>query len=414
MNTQGHTTVSAVTAAEEPLRIAFYTPALPESGAANGVVTYTRIMRDALRELGHEVFLVTTERMEYPDGHVAPLTRINPLFAGLRLRLGSTLGEHRGEAWVRMNVRNAFQAARRAGVQVFELEESFGWAGQLVGNGVAIVERLHGPHVFVRDEIETAECKRSGDRRQKAEFASFAKVQAVSSPTQRLVDELVPFGLDPSIARIIPNPMPTAAPSASWCIENADADQILFVGRFDLCKGADVAIRAFAEAAEQKPALKLIIVGPDNGLRQVDGSVAKFADFVAREVPPEVRSRISFLGPQSAANIQELRGRSALSLATSRFETFGYMIAEAMAVGMPVLTSSTFGGEALVRNGVDGFVVPVGDIGATAEAMLQMTSNPAKLAEMGKSAYRRVSEWLSPRRIARETVAVYREAIARA
>ena len=43
--------------------------------------------------------------------------------------------------------RNRLKAARQAGAQVFEIEESFGWAGRLTGQGVAIVERLHGPRV---------------------------------------------------------------------------------------------------------------------------------------------------------------------------------------------------------------------------------------------------------------------------
>jgi glycosyltransferase involved in cell wall biosynthesis len=84
-----------------------------------------------------------------------------------------------------------------------------------------------------------------------------------------------------------------------------------------------------------------------------------------------------------------------------------------MAAGMPVLASDTFGNGEMIRDGLDGRIVPIGDVTATADAILAMASDPARLADMGRSAYARVAEWLSPERIARETVAVYREAMAR-
>src|SRR5690242_10877691 len=206
-------------------------------------------MRDALRALGHPVFVVTTEHIEGADGKVAALPRINRFLASVELRLASMRGEDRGERWVQMHVRKAFEAARKAGAQVFEIEESFGWAGALTGRGLAIVERLHGPHAFVRNAVESAAEKRTGDRREASERSSFAKVQAVTSPARGLLDALVErFGLDLELARVIPNPMPVAPPSAMWRYEAAKPTQLLAVGRFDLCKGADVMLRAFAVA----------------------------------------------------------------------------------------------------------------------------------------------------------------------
>jgi glycosyltransferase involved in cell wall biosynthesis len=84
-----------------------------------------------------------------------------------------------------------------------------------------------------------------------------------------------------------------------------------------------------------------------------------------------------------------------------------------MAVGMPVLSSDTFGAREMVRDGVDGRIVPVGDARATAEAMVAFTGNADQLAAMGRAGQARVAGWLSPDRVAGESVAVYRAAIAR-
>jgi glycosyltransferase involved in cell wall biosynthesis len=213
--------------------------------------------------------------------------------------------------------------------------------------------------------------------------------------------------------RAIPNPMPVDSGGPAWSVRDADPDQILFVGRFDLCKGADVAIRAFARALEWRPSLTLLMAGPDRGLAQPDGRTLHFDEFVAREISPEARARIRFLGSQPPQRIAELRLRSCFALVASRFENFAYSIGEAMAVGMPVLASDTFGSREMIRDGLDGRIVPSGDSSAMAEGVLAMASDPEGLAKMGRTAYERVAAWLSPERVARDTVNLYHEVIAK-
>ena len=398
---------------DAPLRIGLYAPALPESGVSNGIVTYAGVMRDALRSRGHGVMIVTPDHVERFDGSVVDL----PTSRGLARRVRAFVeGFSRDDGLIpahRLPILDAFEAARRAGVQVFEIEESFGWAGRFVGRGPAIVERLHGPHGLLRNWAEADRDKQGGDLREAAEVASFTKVQAVTAPTQAMLDAVAgKYGIELPLARAIPNPIAAASSAAQWRLEHANPDQILYVGRFDLLKGADVALRAFALALEQRPQLQLVMVGPDNGLLE-NGVRVRFDDFAVRELSPEVRERVSFLAAQPPATIVDLRLRSAFSLLTSRFENFPYSLAEAMAVGMPVLSSDTFGAREMVRDGVDGRIVPVGDARATAEAMVALTGNAGQLAAMGRAAQVRVTDWLSPDRVAVETVAVYRAAIAR-
>lgn len=397
---------------DAPLRIGLYAPALPESGVSNGIVTYAGIMRDALRARGHSVMIVTPDKVERFDGTVIAL----PTSRGLVRRVRAFAeGFNRQDGLIpahRLPVLDAFEAARRAGVKVFEIEESFGWAGRFVGRGPAIVERLHGPHGLLRSWGGTDRDKRGGDLREAAEVASFTMVQAVTAPTQALLDAVSSrYDIALPLARAIPNPIAAVPSAAQWRLERANQNQILYVGRFDLLKGADIALRAFALALEQRPQLELVMVGPDNGLVE-NGARVRFDAYAMRELSPEVRQRVRFLDAQPPATIVELRLGSALSLLTSRFENFPYSLAEAMSVGMPVLSSDTFGAREMVRDGVDGCVVPVEDVQATAEAMIALTGNAGQLSAMGRAAQGRVAEWLSPDRIAGETVAVYRAAIA--
>ncbi len=398
--------------ADSPLHIGFYSPELPDSGAVNGIVTYVRIMRDALRKLGHPVTVVSAEQIEHADGRIAELPNPRGIVGRLRMLREARRDQDGSDPWIRRCVLDAFHAARRAGIEVFEIEESFGWAGRLAGRHVPIVERLHGPHVYGRDEIENSDQKREGDLREAAELASFSRVQAVTCPSQRLLNATIAYyGLNLQIARAIPNPISVVPLLDAWRLDRADPEQILCVGRFDLRKGADVVLRAFARAVSERPSLKLVMVGPDRGLVRDDGSLVRFEDFVAREISPEVRGRVQFLGALPPRRVAELRLQSSFAVVGSRFENFPYSVAEAMAVGMPVLASDIFGNGEMIRDGLDGRTVSVGDVAAMGEAMVSMAGDPDRLERMGQSAYERVRDWLSPERIARETLSVYRDAM---
>jgi glycosyltransferase involved in cell wall biosynthesis len=237
----------------------------------------------------------------------------------------------------------------------------------------------------------------------------------VTSPTRGLLDALVQrYALDFELSAVIPNPMPVADRPAIWDPERAKRAQLLAVGRFDLCKGADVVLRAFALAVDRQPELTLVMAGPDSGLVHADGNVIRFDDFIRSEISPQARSHITFLGSQPPSRISELRLESGVAVVGSRFETFAYTIAEAMAVGMPLLTSATFGARELIRDGRDGRIVPIADVDRMAQAMIDLSAMPDKLIEFGRSAYRRASELLSPKVAARQTVEIYRRAIQRA
>jgi glycosyltransferase involved in cell wall biosynthesis len=397
--------------AEQPLHVAFFAPELPDSGLSNGIVTYVRIMRDTLRALGHAVTTVTLEQIEHANGAVTKLPKAGPLSTLAQALSTRKLPADGSHPSIRRRLLNAFLEAKRCGADIFEIEESFGWVTSLTGRGVAVVERLHGPHVFGREPIESQEQAVLSDLREAAELASFRKVQAVTSPSQRLLSAIEDrYQLELPIARTIANPMPLVEYSPRRRAEQAVPNQILCVGRFDLRKGADVVLRAFAAAHERSPELKLLMVGPDTGLRCTDGRLIHFDDFIATELAPEVRTEIRFLGTQPPGQIAALRAECGMAVVGSRFESFAYTIAEAMAAGMPVVSTDTFAAPELIRNGVDGRIVPIGDVSEMANAIVAMVRDPAKLVEMGRSAYARAADLLCPDKIARQTIAVYRAA----
>lgn len=346
------------------MHIGFFSPALPLSGASNGIVTYVRVMRQTLRTLGHSVTVVTPDAVERFNGTVATLPPPGgKLKALLELRRGPG-------TWRRMAILNAFHAAREAGVDVFEIEESFGWASVL--KGVPIVLRAHGPHVLHKPWISDYDPRRAA-----AELSAFRKAGAVTFTTQGTLEAL--RGLTSwRFARVIPNPI--EVPTLQWRAENADPDQILFVGRIDRLKGADVAIEAFSKTLMQRPSLKLLMVGPGE--------------------PIPAPSQVQFLGSLKPDEITKLRLSSALALCTSWRECMPYSLVEAMALGMPVVSTNWPGAREVIAGDSEGRVVSVD---ALPTAILETIGD----ASIGARARDGVGQRFDPALVAQDTVGVY-------
>jgi glycosyltransferase involved in cell wall biosynthesis len=218
-------------------------------------------------------------------------------------------------------------------------------------------------------------------RRERAELDALERVDAISAPTTGLLNALSERATW-RLGTVIKNPTPI--PADTWSASDADPDQILFIGRMDRLKGADIALNAFALARRERPSLKLWTVGPGE--------------------PLPATENVHFLGQLQLAELKRLRLSASLQLCTSRFESFSYAIAEAMALGMPVLSSHTFGSSALIRDGESGRIVR--DEDQLPRAMLEML-NVETLHQLGRNARHSATQHLDPEAIAREMLDFY-------
>ena len=272
----------------------------------------------------------------------------------------------------RDRVFSSFREVLRLGAEIVEIEESFGWPGALVGYGIPIVERLHGPHVFGRDQVEILEQKIIGDQREAAELASFTRVQAVTCPSRLMLDEVLRrYNSTYRLLAPFPNPMPMVPAKSAWNIRRANPLQVLCVGRFDLRKGADIVVRAFARAHEQMPSLTLVMAGPDRGLAQFDGTTIHFDEFVAREISPKAREAITFLAPNPRRRLPICGGGlgSPWSGPVSNIRLHHRRSDEH---GNARLATDIWGPCELIRDEIDGRLTPVGDFEDMAQKMVAM------------------------------------------
>ena len=133
---------------------------------------------------------------------------------------------------------------------------------------------------------------------------------------------------------------------------------IVAAGRLDANKNHAMLIHAFAKIADEYPAVKLVIYGEGELRTQLESLVAEKG----------LSDRITL--PGTVEDIAAHIGKARIFTLTSNTEGMPNSVMEAMALGVPVIaTDCPCGGPAaLIENGVNGLLVPVGDAFALADA----------------------------------------------
>jgi len=94
---------------------------------------------------------------------------------------------------------------------------------------------------------------------------------------------------------------------------------------------------------------------------------------------------------------------------TSQWEGTPYALLEAMAWSRPIVTTAANGCSEVVNHGVTGYLAPVGDIDAWADAVINLLDDPAKAATMGQQGRYRVEQCFSLEQMIRQIESVYEQ-----
>jgi glycosyltransferase involved in cell wall biosynthesis len=300
---------------------------------------------------------------------------------------------------------------RRYPIDVIDMEESFGWFADVgAQTDLPVLVKLHGPAFLslVENELTSSFAKEKVDR----EGQALRRSTAIISPSQRtLVQTVERYGLTPKEQRHIVNPLTMDSDTPLWRLKTCDRNTILFVGRFDLRKGADIALKAFLLALKDHPHLNLIFVGPDNGLPMPDGRQLNFNSYCDLLFPKSLRNRVDYRGRLSNREIAQLRTKAMVTLIASRWENQGYTVLEPMYQGCPVVSTDAGGCPESVINGVTGRLARSEDPNDFALQICSMLEDPEGAEAIGQTARQHVIANHAAEKVAAETLEMYRKAI---
>jgi glycosyltransferase involved in cell wall biosynthesis len=297
-------------------------------------------------------------------------------------------------------------------LDVFEMEESFGWASSVYhGTNVPVVVKLHGPAfvTLVDEELGTE----FGREKVAREGEALRQLPAITSPCECTLSEtLARYQLTPAIAERVGNPIDPSPDLPIWNLAACDVNGLVFVGRFDRVKGGDLMIEAFRRLLKVKSDARLTFVGPDNGLVRADGTVVHLPEFLASLQDPELEARLVCTGSLPRGEVPAVRTRALVNVMTSRRENQPYSALEAMLQACPLVCSDTSGLSEIVEHGVTGLKARPADPDDLVRQIRRILDNPALGRSLGLAAREYVLAHHAPATVASGTVEVYQRAIA--
>jgi glycosyltransferase involved in cell wall biosynthesis len=156
---------------------------------------------------------------------------------------------------------------------------------------------------------------------------------------------------------------------------------LLFVGRLEAEKGLESLVKAYRLATDEVPCLHLIIVG--------DGSLRKSLELETQDLP-----QVHFTGFVQPAHLPAYYALADGLVLPSVRETWGFVVNEAMASGLPVIVTDRVGcaGE-LVQDGLNGFIVGAGTEEAMADAIVRLFTNTDLRRRMASGSMEKISEF---------------------
>jgi glycosyltransferase involved in cell wall biosynthesis len=239
-------------------------------------------------------------------------------------------------------------------------------------------------------DLEQADIFRETER---AALAAAARIVVTSDATARLVtgDYEVPSHRV-SVVRPGNDPVPPALGS------NDGVVRLLSIGSVVPVKGYDLLIAAVATLADMP--WQLTIAG--DRTRNPPAAAQLDADIEARGLA----DRIAVLGALSPARIHELFLASDIFVLASRFEGYGMALAEAIAHGIPVVSTMAGAIPDTVPAGA-GLLVPPNDVAALARALRRLIGDRAerrRLAENARVAAARLPTWQDSARLFAEAI----------
>lgn len=209
---------------------------------------------------------------------------------------------------------------------------------------------------------------------------ALARLDKLVCQTQRTADWYAHHkGLPSSRITVIPNSFPSPAsldaqPPATLANLD-DCEVIACIGRMAPEKGHADALAIFARVAEFRPKARLLLVGDGPLRRQLEQEVRH----------SELAGRVVF--HRSISPLDALWPIVDLFLLSSRYEGMPNTLGEAMACGIACVAFDCPTGPAeMIRNGIDGYLVPPGDIEAAAERCLRLLADKALRRQIGHTA----------------------------
>lgn len=209
---------------------------------------------------------------------------------------------------------------------------------------------------------------------------TFERAAVVHCVCETVRTEAIALGLEPEKAMVILPAVDTAEFGPPTPRRRQSVLRLLAVGALIWTKGYEDMLQALRLLIDRGVAAHLEILGAGHERARVLFTIDDLG----------LAGNVSALGPVAPAQVRAAMQRSDAFVHSSLSEGISNAVLEAMACGLPVVTTDCGGMREAVTDGVDGLVVPVRDPAASAAALARLAGDAALGERLGASARRTV------------------------
>ena len=183
---------------------------------------------------------------------------------------------------------------------------------------------------------------------------------------------------------------------------------VLTIGQIGLRKGQDVLADAARAIAEALPQVQFVIVGERNSSK--DETIAYEANLETEFARAGLGDRLHPLGYRD--DVDHLMNEADLLVHPAKQEPLGRVLLEAAASGLPIVATDVGGTAEIVSDGLSARLVPPGECGPLAEAVIELAADKRLRERLASAARQRMTSDFTPRAVADKMADVWRRALA--
>jgi glycosyltransferase involved in cell wall biosynthesis len=200
------------------------------------------------------------------------------------------------------------------------------------------------------------------------------------------------------ITHLVPGAKPVYAEAANRLPRRDEESRLLFAASWIDRKGTTELVKAFVSLAAAHPGLTLTVLGPGAP-----------KEVILRDFPDDLRSRVFVANSTNETENAEVFAKASVFVLPSIFEGTPLTLIEAMMAALPIVTTATCGMKDIIRDGVNGILIPPRSSSALFEAVDLLLRNKALAVKIGSLAQTEALSQYTWERATSSVMSVYRQ-----
>lgn len=385
----------------------------PEEELGGGISTYVSELSKSLSQFGHDVTIISRtasfkEVVEYKKG--ITVVRL-PEQSQLARFITPLVFRYWGAYFYSRRVRILIEKLEREKGK-FDVIECGDWGGEafcLIDKYKEnLVIRLHTPS-FVSEKYNPLNPPYLSLHIKSMEKSVIKKAKYLATPSRSLIKEIEKYITITDNIEIQDYPLQIEGFPSKKRYKSRFTKQsplrILVAGRLEQRKGQDIVCEALNRLAEKLPFIRIDFAGPDTPLNKEEG----FKDVLFSNLSPKSRTQVCFLGHVPHLKMPSLYVNYDLFLLSSRFESLGFAVLEAMRAGVPVLAADMCEMPRIIKENKNGYLFSSGSPNSLAHRLINLVESPLNLKRVGLAGRHFIKLSYGHNRPVKKTIEFYKQ-----